>query len=82
MRRIGAVILYCLVLGISAAQAQHGEYAVKAAFLYNFAKFAEWPETAFATTDGSFVIFILGLIPLSLLRRASNTIPRGLPRGS
>jgi hypothetical protein len=41
MRRIGAVILYCLVLGISTAQAQHGEYAVKAAFLYNFAKFAE-----------------------------------------
>ena len=26
------------------------EYAVKAAFLYNFAKFVDWPESAFVTS--------------------------------
>jgi hypothetical protein len=31
-----------------ASPAPADEYAVKAAFLYNFAKFVEWPESAFA----------------------------------
>ncbi|HEX6900769.1 MAG TPA: YfiR family protein [Thermoanaerobaculia bacterium] len=34
------------------------EYAVKAAFLYNFTKFVEWPEVAFP--DGSFRLCVLG----------------------
>ncbi|HEY9421241.1 MAG TPA: YfiR family protein [Thermoanaerobaculia bacterium] len=35
-----------------------GEYDVKAAFLYNFTKFVEWPDGAFP--DGSFRICVLG----------------------
>src|SRR5262245_28869896 len=36
------------------------EYEVKAAFLYNFAKFVEWPPDAFKSAGDSFVIGILG----------------------
>ncbi|MBI4515287.1 MAG: YfiR family protein [Deltaproteobacteria bacterium] len=36
------------------------EYQVKAAFLYNFAKFVEWPAPASAEPDGKFVIGVLG----------------------
>lgn len=42
------------------AQEQHSEYEVKAAFLFNFAKFVEWPASAFATTNSPIVIGILG----------------------
>lgn len=36
------------------------EYQVKAAFLYNFAKFVRWPDTAFADRNSPLVIGILG----------------------
>ena len=36
------------------------EYKVKGAFLYNFAKFVEWPATAFKTNDSPLVIGVLG----------------------
>ncbi len=36
------------------------EYEIKAAFLYNFAKFIEWPEEMFADTDSPFIFGILG----------------------
>lgn len=36
------------------------EYDIKAAFLFNFASFVEWPSTAFATPSAPFVIGILG----------------------
>lgn len=36
------------------------EYQVKAAFLFNFAQFVEWPARAFAAADAPFVIGILG----------------------
>lgn len=36
------------------------EYQVKAAFLLNFARFIEWPETSFAGPHASFAICILG----------------------
>ncbi|MGH9397673.1 MAG: YfiR family protein [Terriglobia bacterium] len=38
-----------------------GEYAVKAAYLYNFGRFVEWPPQA--TTEGSFSICVLGMDP-------------------
>ncbi len=61
--KVGAIMLYCLALGSPEARAQHGEYAVKAAFLYNFAKFAEWPEVSFAAEDRSFVVGVVGEDP-------------------
>lgn len=39
------------------------EYQVKAAFLFNFAQFVEWPAQAFPTPDSPFVIGILGEDP-------------------
>jgi hypothetical protein len=40
------------------------EYQVKAAFLYNFARFVEWPESAFKTSADPIVICVLGRSPL------------------
>lgn len=36
------------------------EYQAKAAFLYNFAKFVEWPAQAFSTVGSSINVCILG----------------------
>ena len=36
------------------------EYQVKAAFLFNFAKFVEWPNQAFPRADTSFTICLAG----------------------
>jgi len=36
------------------------EYQIKAAFLFNFAQFIDWPSTAFANTNTPFCIGILG----------------------
>jgi len=35
-----------------------GERAVKAAFLYNFTKFVEWPSSAFDGTSGPFTVCV------------------------
>jgi hypothetical protein len=47
----------------SALHAQTKEYQVKAAFLYNFAQFVSWPETAFTNADEPFQIGVLGENP-------------------
>jgi uncharacterized protein DUF4154 len=71
LRRLGILIL---VLGMtlnwtSTADAQAGdgsessEYLIKAGFIYNFAKFVEWPSTAFAQPDSPIVIGVLGTDP-------------------
>lgn len=39
------------------------EYAVKAAFLYNFAKFVEWPAESFAGPASPIVLFVFGVDP-------------------
>jgi hypothetical protein len=39
------------------------EYQVKAAFLYNFAKYVQWPADAPARRAGTFVITVLGHDP-------------------
>jgi hypothetical protein len=40
-----------------------GEYQVKAAFLYNFAKFVEWPGSAFKSANEPVTICVLGRNP-------------------
>ena len=48
VRKLALTVL-CVLLVASAALAEQSafsEYQVKAAFLYNFAKFIEWPEKA------------------------------------
>jgi len=39
------------------------EYKVKAAFLYNFTRFVEWPPARFAANDGPLIIGICGRNP-------------------
>lgn len=56
------------------AQAQSKEYQVKAAFLFNFAQFVEWPEAAFADANAPFCIGILGDDPFGA---ALDEIVRG-----
>ena len=41
------------------------EYQVKAAFLFNFAKFVEWPADAFKAADDPIAICVLGQDPFS-----------------
>ncbi len=61
-----AIFLACLGAGIwsSSAQAQaFSEYEVKAVFLYNFAKFVEWPPEASETSDPGFTFCVVGRDP-------------------
>ena|ERR1041385_7593689 len=54
------------VLGVALAAgagAQTEEYQVKAAFLFNFAKFVEWPVASFSGQHEPIVICILGQNP-------------------
>jgi YfiR/HmsC-like len=70
LRRLGMLIA---ILGMtsnwtSTADAQAGdadssEYLIKAGFIYNFAKFVEWPSAAFSQPDSPIVIGVLGADP-------------------
>jgi hypothetical protein len=40
------------------------EYEVKAAFLFHFTQFTDWPESSFEKTGGRLVIGVLGADPL------------------
>jgi len=52
------------MMSISIIYAQGSrEYEIKAAFLYNFAKFVTWPDEAFADVQSPFVIGVLGQDP-------------------
>ena len=50
--------IFVLLAGVSTGLSgqQPSEYDVKAAFLYNFAKFVEWPAQAFPNADSPFTI--------------------------
>lgn len=39
------------------------EYQVKAAFLFNFTRFIEWPADAFAAADSPFILGVVGTNP-------------------
>jgi hypothetical protein len=63
---LGISVSLILTLGIALAELKGqplGEYQVKAAFLYNFAKFIDWPAEAFRTAAEPFSICVLGADP-------------------
>jgi hypothetical protein len=60
MRRLVLIGLLIAFGCTSFAQEGPSEYQVKAAFLYNFAKFVEWPPGAFPDTNSPIVLGILG----------------------
>jgi hypothetical protein len=42
------------------------EYELKAAFLFNFAKFVEWPPNAFAGPESPFLVCVFGTDPFGI----------------
>jgi hypothetical protein len=52
--------IFFLVMPACVADAQSKEYQIKAAFLFNFAQFVDWPSAVFANTNAPFSIGILG----------------------
>jgi hypothetical protein len=54
----------CAIFALCAsAQSDLAEYEIKAAFLFNFTKFVEWPATSFADTKAPIVLGIIGKDP-------------------
>jgi len=57
------IVFFAAIIALtfnSLAQSQPSEYELKAAFLFNFAKFVEWPPDAFAQNNSPIVVGILG----------------------
>jgi len=53
-----------ILAGVASAQGvKLTDYQRKALILYNFAKFTQWPKSAFASEDAPFVLGILGKDP-------------------
>ncbi len=69
----------CLVSGFTAgpsravggASGSASEYEIKAAYLYYFATFVDWPPESLARGDGTFVIGILGDDPFGPVLEAT-----------
>jgi hypothetical protein len=87
-RAAALVIVSCLAFGLASAGGQtpaetppasgsvnpQYEYNVKAAFLYSFGRYVEWPQNAFAGKDAPFVIGIFGENPFGeVLDRIAQT---------
>jgi hypothetical protein len=53
-------LLLFITLGSREAQGQSKEYQIKAAFLFNFAQFVQWPSASFTNDNAPFCIGILG----------------------
>jgi hypothetical protein len=61
-----AVCVACFFAGLSSSQAADSvskEYKIKAAYLYNFAKFVEWPADSFTNSQEPLVIGVFGQNP-------------------
>jgi hypothetical protein len=64
--RLTVVVLVCVVLAVPALHAQNPkptDYDVKAAYLYNFGRFVEWPAEVTAAQSGHFTVCVLGQDP-------------------
>lgn len=60
----GLAVLLLGWQGIAAKDMVAGEYAIKAAFLYNFTKFVDWPGGETTPAAAPFVIAVIGDDPL------------------
>jgi len=68
---LAAVAITCSYAFDAAADAAL-EYRVKAAFLYNFAKFVTWPGTAFASPEAPVVFCVVGEDPFGELLESTT----------
>jgi len=83
---MGKIAAVCLLATLMVAQyttsaAADMEYRVKAAYLYNFLRFVDWPEQAFSSDDASYELCLLGhdpfgssLTPVSSKRARKRSI--------
>lgn len=81
-RHIAALGLMCLLFYAATGQVQHAdEDRVKAAYLYNFVKFVEWPAASFSGTDDPTVICFIGDDRLAeiLQQTVHGKQPKGRP---
>ena len=62
-RLAAAIIAVSFMLASAHAAAPVHEYRVKAVFLFNFSRFVEWPESAFAAPGAPFVVGVFGHDP-------------------
>lgn len=66
-RRLLGLILVCAVCAVPLAWAQDStgsrEYQLKAALIYSFTKYIDWPPSRFASPDSPVVIGIIGQNP-------------------
>ena len=60
-----AVLCFVSSAAFGADAAQTKEYQIKAAFVLNFAKFLEWPESRFASNEQPIAIGVVGQSPLT-----------------
>jgi hypothetical protein len=57
---VAASLAGLLVCSVASAQSDLSEYQVKAAFLFNFTKFVEWPDGSFEDPQAPIVLGIIG----------------------
>jgi len=63
MLLIQSIIFACLIVFTINAQASSADYKLKAAYIYQFTKFAQWPETSFDNNKSPIVICVMGKSP-------------------
>jgi hypothetical protein len=63
-KRIFILLIFILTLkSYDVLWARATEYDLKAAFLYNFTQFVQWPENAFSAPDSAFQLCLIGEDP-------------------
>ena len=53
-------VVVCLALGLAPGAHAQSEDQIKAAFLFNFARYVEWPEDAFESPESAIRICLVG----------------------
>lgn len=65
--KIIAVAALLLMAPLRLGKASQSEYAIKAVFVYNFCRFIDWPDSAFASPNEPLIIGIIGDDPFGAL---------------
>lgn len=79
------ILILCILRGLVPVQATAAEppleFEVKAAFLYNFIRFIDWPEEAFSGAEDPILIGVLGENPFegALERAVTGKTAHGRP---
>src|SRR5438552_4760843 len=63
--RWSVTLLFLLLFVRNNWASEMPEYDIKAAYLFNFAKFVEWPPRAFSSPNAPLVVGILGSDPFA-----------------